>query len=108
MEVWNGAWTPDDEVSRAGRTPAQGSGCGAVTPQRRSSVRPSVTGAEGCDVRLVTDQGLVFTAPGAASLEWRTTPARAAYVRAEVRHPAQVPPLPGAPAAFTNPIWLDS
>ncbi|WSF35990.1 hypothetical protein OG625_33360 [Streptomyces sp. NBC_01351] len=67
-----------------------------------------LTGAEGCDLRLVTDQGLAFTAPGATSLEWRTTPARAAYVRAEARRPAQMPPLPGPPAAFTNPIWLDS
>ncbi|MFD6885595.1 CehA/McbA family metallohydrolase [Streptomyces sp. NPDC059957] len=182
VEVWNGAWTPDDEVSlaswdatlrgahgdrwlpalahsdyhrepdrlggpqtvvladdlsrtailaglRAGRAYAAESsavsvdftavgprGAHAGTGERLRSadpgaevlVRLSVTGAEGCDLRLVTDQGLVFTAPGATSLEWRTTPARAAYVRAEVRHPAQAPPLPGAPAAFTNPIWLDA
>ncbi|MCX5194814.1 hypothetical protein OOK31_13045 [Streptomyces sp. NBC_00249] len=35
-----------------------------------------------------------------------TTAARSAYVRAEVRHPAAAPPLPGAPAALTNPIRL--
>ncbi|MDD9376576.1 hypothetical protein M8Z33_07785 [Streptomyces sp. ZAF1911] len=80
----------------------------AGDPAAEVLVRLSVTGAEACDLRLVTDQGLAFTAPGATSLEWRTRPARASYVRAEVRHPAQAPPLPGAPAAFTNPIWLDS
>ncbi|MEV7545887.1 phosphoesterase, partial [Streptomyces sp. NPDC089915] len=69
-------------------------------------VRLSVTGAEGCELRLVTDQGLALTVPAAASLEWRTTSARTAYVRAEVRHPPQAPPLPGPPAALTNPIRL--
>ncbi|MFE2166271.1 CehA/McbA family metallohydrolase [Streptomyces sp. NPDC059447] len=182
VEVWNGAWTPDDEVSlaswdatlrgargerwlpalahsdyhrdsdriggpqtvvladdlsrtailaglRAGRAYAAESSAVSVEftavtargahagigerlrptdPAAEVLVRLSVTGAEGCDLRLVTDQGLAFTAPGATSLEWRTTPARAAYVRAEVRHPAQAPPLPGPPAAFTNPIWLDA
>ncbi|MFE2325383.1 CehA/McbA family metallohydrolase [Streptomyces sp. NPDC059385] len=182
VEVWNGAWTPDDEVSlaswdatlrgargerwlpalahsdyhrdpdriggpqtvvladdlsrtailaglRAGRAYAAESSAVSVEftavtargahagigerlrptdPAAEVLVRLSVTGAEGCDLRLVTDQGLAFTAPGATSLEWRTTPARAAYVRAEVRHPAQAPPLPGPPAAFTNPIWLDT
>lgn len=180
VEIWNGAWTPDDEVSlaswdatlrgshgeqwlpalahsdyhrdpdriggpqtvvladdlsrtailaglRAGRAYAAES-CAvsvdfsAVTPRGGHAgigerlrcadpgtevlVRLSVTGAEGCDLRLVTDQGLAFTAPQATSLEWRTTPQRAAYVRAEVRHPSPTPPLPGPPAAFTNPIWL--
>ncbi|WP_405982459.1 CehA/McbA family metallohydrolase [Streptomyces sp. NBC_00158] len=75
-------------------------------PDTEVLVRLSVTGAEGCELRLVTDQGPVFTAPGAASLEWRTTSARTAYVRAEVRHPPQAPPLPGPPAALTNPIRL--
>ncbi|MEV8534944.1 CehA/McbA family metallohydrolase [Streptomyces sp. NPDC051211] len=178
VEVWNGPWTPDDEVSlaawdaqlqhgrrplpavansdyhrdpdrigtpqtvvlaedltrdailaglRAGRSYAAESAAvsvefTAVTPRGAHAgigerlraddpstvvlVRLSVTGVEGCDLRLVTDQGLAFTAPGARSLEWRTTPDRAAYVRAEVRHPPQAPPLPGPPAAFTNPIWI--
>ncbi|MFK0196586.1 CehA/McbA family metallohydrolase [Streptomyces lavendulae] len=78
-------------------------------------VRLSVTGSgtEGCELRLVTDQGVVLTVPPAAvgavpaPLEWHTTPARSAYVRAEVRHPAGAPPLPGAPAALTNPVFLD-
>lgn len=77
-----------------------------AAPDAEVLVRLSVTGAEGCELRLVTDQGLVHTVPAATSLEWRTTPARTAYVRAEVRHPAQAPPLPGPPAALTNPIWL--
>ncbi|MFD9408666.1 CehA/McbA family metallohydrolase [Streptomyces sp. NPDC059989] len=182
VEVWNGAWTPDDEVSlaswdatlrgadgdrwlpalahsdyhrdpdriggpqtvvladdlsrrailaglRAGRayaaessavslefTAVTGRGAHAgigerlrvADPAAEVLVRLSVTGAEGCDLRLVTDQGLALTAPAATSLEWRTTAARTAYVRAEVRHPAQAAPLPGAPAAFTNPIWLST
>lgn len=69
--------------------------------------------AEGCELRLVTDQGVVLTAAADAAdavpapVEWHTTPARSAYVRAEVRHPAGAPPLPGAPAALTNPVFLD-
>lgn len=182
VEVWNGPWTPDDEVSlaswdanlrtareerwlpalahsdyhrdpdrvggpqtvvladdlsrrailaglRAGRAYAAESSAVSVdfsavtprgshagigerlrseTPAAEVLVRLSVAGAEGCELRLVTDQGVVRTAPAAATLEWRTTSARSAYVRAEVRHPPQAPPLPGPPAAFTNPIWLDS
>ncbi|RSS75610.1 CehA/McbA family metallohydrolase [Streptomyces sp. WAC06614] len=182
VEVWNGPWTPDDEVSlaswdatlrgadgdrwlpalahsdhhrdpdrvgspqtvvladdlsreavlaglRAGRAYAAESSAvsvtfTAVTPRGRHAdigeilrvpdpatevlVRLAVTGTDGpCDLRLVTDQGTVFTAPAATSLEWRTTAARSAYVRAEVRRPAPAgSPLPGAPAALTNPIWL--
>ncbi|WP_329339763.1 CehA/McbA family metallohydrolase [Streptomyces sp. NBC_01352] len=75
------------------------------------TVRLEVTGAPRCTVRLVTDQGVLFTsAPlpvaGSGVVEWRTTPAYAAYVRAEVRHEAAAGPLPGALAAFTNPIFL--
>ncbi|MYT24065.1 phosphoesterase [Streptomyces sp. SID7760] len=76
-----------------------------VAPDADVSVRLTVTGAPGCELRLVTDQGLALTSADAA-LEWRTTAARSAYVRAEVRHPAALPPLPGALAAFTNPVWL--
>ncbi|WP_369777973.1 CehA/McbA family metallohydrolase [Streptomyces sp. R33] len=179
VEVWNGPWTPDDEVSlaawdatlrgadgerwlpavagsdhhrdpdriggpqtvvlaedltrdavlagiRAGRSYAAESaqvtvgfeavgargehaGIGErlrVAPDADVLIRLTVTGAPGCELRLITDQGPAVTAPDATTLEWRTTPARSAYVRAEVRHPAAAPPLPGAPAAFTNPVWL--
>ncbi|MFF1490848.1 CehA/McbA family metallohydrolase [Streptomyces sp. NPDC058304] len=179
VEVWNGPWTPDDEVSlaswdatlrgadgerwlpavansdhhrdpdriggpqtvvlaedltreavlagiRAGRSYAAESaqvtvgfeafggrgeraGIGErlrVAPDADVLIRLTVTGAPGCELRLITDQGLAVTAPDATTLEWHTTPARSAYVRAEVRHPAAAPPLPGAPAAFTNPVWL--
>ncbi|MFB9590387.1 CehA/McbA family metallohydrolase [Streptomyces racemochromogenes] len=182
VEVWNGVWTPDDEVSPASwdgllctgdagrRLPAlahsdyhrdpdrlggpqtvvladdlsrgaivaglrSGRACAAessavsveftaVTPRGAHAgigealtaagpaeevlVRLSVTGAEGCDLRLVTDQGLVLTVSAATSLAWHTTPARTAHVRAEVRHPPQVSPLPGHPAALTSPVWLRS
>lgn len=61
-------------------------------------------------VRLVTEQGLLPTtpppAPGAGVVEWRTTPAHAAYVRAEVRHSPAVPGPPGAFAAPTDPGFL--
>ncbi|WP_328872067.1 CehA/McbA family metallohydrolase [Streptomyces sp. NBC_00287] len=75
------------------------------------TVRLEVTGAPRCAVRFVTDQGVLFTsAPlpvsGAGVVEWRTTPSYAAYVRAELRHEAVLAPLPGALAAFTNPIFL--
>ncbi|MGC3002278.1 CehA/McbA family metallohydrolase [Streptomyces sp. G35A] len=75
------------------------------------TVRLEVTGAPRCTVRLVTDQGVLHTsAPlpvsGSGVVEWRTTPSYAAYVRAEVRHETAAGPVPGALAAFTNPIFL--
>ncbi|MEU1037273.1 CehA/McbA family metallohydrolase [Streptomyces sp. NPDC005551] len=74
------------------------------------TVRLEVTGAAGCTVRLVTDQGVLLTSAvpdsGSGTTEWRTTPAYAAYVRAEVRHAPTAPGLPGALAAFTNPVFL--
>ncbi|MET9495852.1 CehA/McbA family metallohydrolase [Streptomyces sp. NPDC006552] len=75
------------------------------------SVDLTVKGAPGCTLHLVTDQGTLFTSPplpasGTGSATWRTTPSYAAYVRAEVRHAASVPGLPGALAAFTNPVFL--
>ncbi|KUL27481.1 CehA/McbA family metallohydrolase [Streptomyces regalis] len=75
------------------------------------TVRLEASGAPRCTVRFVTDQGVLFTsAPlpvaGSGVVEWRTTPSYAAYVRAELRHEAAVGPLPGALAAFTNPIFL--
>jgi len=75
------------------------------------TVRLEVTGAPRCTVRLVTDQGVLHTsAPlpvsGSGVVEWRTTPSYAAYVRAELRHETAAGPLPGAPAAFTNPVFL--
>ncbi|WP_137988774.1 CehA/McbA family metallohydrolase [Streptomyces vilmorinianum] len=189
VEVWNGPFTPDDEVSLAGWdaalaqgrwTPAMGSSDAHRDPDRvggpqtvvladdlsreailaglragRSyvaesasvsldfavtdgwggsagigerlrvaaadepvTVRLTVTGApEGGTVRLVTDQGVLHTAQaqtqtqtqarGTVQVEWVTTAAYATYVRAEVRHAATLPPLPGALAAFTNPVFLD-
>ncbi|MEV7993280.1 CehA/McbA family metallohydrolase [Streptomyces sp. NPDC086077] len=75
------------------------------------TVRLEVGGAPRCVVRFVTDQGPLHTsAPlpvsGAGVVEWRTTPSYAAYVRAELRHETALGPLPGAMAAFTNPIFL--
>lgn len=75
------------------------------------TVRLEVTGAPRCVVRFVTDQGVLFTsAPlpvaGSGVVEWQTTASYAAYVRAELRHETAVGPLPGALAAFTNPVFL--
>ncbi|MEU6666408.1 CehA/McbA family metallohydrolase [Streptomyces sp. NPDC046727] len=75
------------------------------------TVRLEVAGAPRCSVRLVTDQGVVFTgAPlpvsGSGAVEWRTSMAHAAYVRAELRHETALGPVPGAMAAFTNPVFL--
>lgn len=74
------------------------------------TVRAEVAGVPGCTVRLVTDQGVLHTAAvpasGSGTVEWRTTPRNATYVRAEVRHAPSVPGLPGAPAALTNPVFL--
>ncbi|MEV5985862.1 CehA/McbA family metallohydrolase [Streptomyces sp. NPDC052051] len=75
------------------------------------TVRLEVRGAPRCTVHLVTDQGTLFTSDplpvsGTGTVEWRTTPAYAAYVRAELRHETAAGPLPGALAAVTNPIFL--
>ncbi|GAV39041.1 CehA/McbA family metallohydrolase [Streptomyces acidiscabies] len=83
----------------------------AVAPDTPVVVHVDVSGVRGCTVRLVTDQGVLFTgAPvgdsGSGVFEWRTTPSYAAYVRAEVRHPATAPSLPGPFAALTNPVFL--
>lgn len=50
--------------------------------------------------------GAALPVTGSGVVEWRTTPAYAAYVRAEVRHETAAGPLPGALAALTNPIFL--
>ncbi|MCW7944522.1 phosphoesterase [Streptomyces hygroscopicus] len=75
------------------------------------TVRLEAQGAPRCTIRFVTDQGVLFTSDplpvsGTGSAEWHTTAAYAAYVRAELRHEAAVGPVPGVPAAFTNPIFL--
>ncbi|MEW2284870.1 CehA/McbA family metallohydrolase [Streptomyces sp. NPDC047841] len=75
------------------------------------TVRLEVSGAPRCSVRFVTDQGVLCSGgplpvSGTGTLEWRTTPDRAAYVRAELRHETAFGPVPGAMAALTNPVFL--
>ncbi|MFE4819663.1 CehA/McbA family metallohydrolase [Streptomyces sp. NPDC056704] len=82
-----------------------------VAPDTPVTVRLEATGVPRCTVRFVTDQGVLFTsAPlpvsGSGTVEWNTTAQYAAYVRAELRHETAAGPLPGALAAFTNPIFL--
>ncbi|MEU8591737.1 CehA/McbA family metallohydrolase [Streptomyces sp. NPDC048664] len=80
---------------------------------REDPVTVTVTaeGAPRCTIRLVTDQGVLFTSDplpvaGAGTARWHTTPSYAAYVRAELRHETAAGPVPGSLAAFTNPIFL--
>ncbi|MFI5688694.1 CehA/McbA family metallohydrolase [Streptomyces sp. NPDC051636] len=75
------------------------------------TVRLEVSGAPRCTARLVTDQGVLLTSDplpvsGSGVVEWHTTPAYAAYVRAELRHETAAGTVPGALAALTNPIFL--
>jgi hypothetical protein len=82
-----------------------------VEPDVPVTLTLEVRGAAGGTLHLGTDAGTLFTsaplpASGTGTTTWRTTPSYAAYVRAEVRHPAAVPGLPGALAAFTNPVFL--
>lgn len=75
------------------------------------TLRLEATGAPRCTVRFVTDQGVLFTSDplsvsGAGTVEWHTTASYAAYVRAELRHETAAGTVPGALAAFTNPIFL--
>ncbi|MFF3466695.1 CehA/McbA family metallohydrolase [Streptomyces sp. NPDC002619] len=75
------------------------------------TIRLEASGAPRCAVNFVTDQGVLKTSgplpvTGSGVVEWQTTPSYAAYVRAELRHETALCPLPGALAAFTNPIFL--
>lgn len=75
------------------------------------TVRLKASGAPRCSVRFVTDQGVQFTSgplpvSGTGVVEWRTTAAHTAYVRAELRHETALGPVPGTMAAFTNPVFL--
>jgi hypothetical protein len=60
-----------------------------------------VRGADGCSVRLCTDQGPRHTATLPGPVTWRTTPRNSAYVRVEVRRPTS-----DSMVALTNPIFL--
>jgi hypothetical protein len=68
------------------------------------TVTLAVDGAPGTGVRLITDQGLRFTASlpaiGPGTVTWTTTPRNARYVRAEVRR------ADSTMVALTNPIFL--
>ncbi|MFJ8313075.1 MULTISPECIES: CehA/McbA family metallohydrolase [unclassified Streptomyces] len=81
-----------------------------AAPDETVTAHLEVTGAPGCSIAFVTDQGTLYTtqlpASGTGTAEWQTTPAYATYVRAEVRHAPIIPGLPGQLAAFTNPVFL--
>ncbi|WAL66685.1 CehA/McbA family metallohydrolase [Amycolatopsis cynarae] len=112
------------ELSFAAAGPrGQSAGIGerlAVGKGDKVAVRLDVKGVPNGTVRLITDEGQLLQqslpANGEGTVTWLTTPAAAAYVRAEVRHPqadgsAGAPALSpglnfGAMAAMTNPIFL--
>ena len=80
-----------------------------VGPHAEVSVRLEVRGGDGCVARLCTDLGTSLHLPldeDPATIDWTTTPAASAYVRAEVRRPGPAPTAAGAMVALTNPIWL--
>lgn len=111
--VWIAESAEVDLALSAGAERGEHAGIGERLPVARASrvvVRLEVTGAPGCTVALVTDQGVRHTAAlpasGAGTVEWRTTPDNAAYVRAEVRHAPTTPGVPGPMAALTNPVFL--
>ncbi|RPE43042.1 hypothetical protein EDD90_6212 [Streptomyces sp. Ag109_O5-1] len=83
----------------------------AVDADTPVAVRLEASGVPRCTVRFVTDQGVLLTSDplpvaGSGTVEWRTTPSYAAYVRAELRHETAAGTVPGALAALTNPIFL--
>lgn len=83
----------------------------AAAADTKVTVRLDVSGAPGGGtVRLLTDEGEMVeeTLPdsGGGTVEWQTTVSLAAYVRAEVRHPAGEGASTGEMAAMTNPVFL--
>src|SRR6266542_3819165 len=69
-----------------------------------------VGGVPNGTVLFISDEGQTHAEalPAGGTVRWQTTPAVAAYVRAEVRHPSSDPSgvIPGPMAALTNPIFL--
>ncbi|GAB2576782.1 CehA/McbA family metallohydrolase [Streptomyces capparidis] len=85
----------------------------ATEPDEEVTVRLDASGAPGCLVRFLTDQGQTHTAAlpasGAGTVTWRTTASLASYVRAEIRRPPAdggASGLPGPMVAMTNPVFL--
>jgi hypothetical protein len=66
------------------------------------TVKLSVSGADGCAVRLITDEGVRFTGSLPGEITWTTTPRNSRYVRAEVRRTDAATTM----VALTNPIFL--
>lgn len=81
-----------------------------VSRTAKVTAQLKVSGAPGCTVSFVTDQGRLYSTPlpasGDGTVSWQTTPDYAAYIRAEVRHPSTTAGLPGPMAAMTNPVFL--
>jgi predicted metal-dependent phosphoesterase TrpH len=97
------------EAAAAGRSAGIG-GRLEVPPGQPVTVRLEVAGAAGCLARLCTDIGPALEARLGAGhrepVEWTTTAAAAAWVRAEVRRPPPAGGGPGEMTALTNPVFL--
>jgi hypothetical protein len=97
------------EATAAGRSAGIG-GRLAVPPGQGVTVRLEVAGAAGGLARLCTNAGRVLEVRLGAGdpelVEWATTAAASAFVRAEVRRPQPVAGGPGAMVALTNPVFL--
>jgi len=97
------------EATAAGRSAGIGERLGAP-PGQAVTVRLEVGGAAGCLARLCTDAGPVREARLGAGdrepVEWATTAAASAWVRAEVRRPPAPGGGPGEMVALTNPVLL--
>ncbi|WP_201304781.1 CehA/McbA family metallohydrolase [Streptomyces sp. GS7] len=82
----------------------------AVPRTTKVTAQLKVSGAPGCTVSFVTDQGRLYSTPlppsGNGTVSWQSTPDYAAYIRAEVRHPSTAAELPGPMAALSNPVFL--
>ncbi len=82
----------------------------AVADGTPVTVTLTVDGTPGTGVRLITDQGVRFTAAlpasGPGTVTWTTTPRNARYVRAEVRRPVPTATTLDTMVALTNPIFL--
>jgi predicted metal-dependent phosphoesterase TrpH len=96
-------------AAAAGRTAGIGERL-PVPEDAEVNVRLAVTGAPGCAVRFVTDQGQRYAtlrpAEGTGEVAWATTPRNSRYVRAEVRRRQPTPTTADTMVALTNPIFL--
>lgn len=69
------------------------------------TVAASVTGASGCQLRMLTGAGVVAETSG-DSIEFRTRGGEHPFVRVEVRRPVPTGTTPDTMVALSNPVFL--